>query len=446
MSAPMSNKAEIIRQRHRMHLTLQPQAVEERWRARPVTEADKDALAALMLEAYRGTIDDDGETLEDALVVVQQHFAGEDGPALNSCSFVIEQDGQAVAAVLVMLWEKTGYPLVSFLMTHPTVKNQGMGRYLLQTCINALLAQGYSDLALFVTQGNLPAQHLYERIGFQIMATPVEQGLVEINSARLFYEVRGEGQPLVFIHSGLADSRMWAVQSWQFAQKYRVIRYDLRGFGRSSMPPGPFSNRADLAGLLRYLSVERAVLVGSSMGGQLALDFALEYPEMVAALVLVGAGISGKPPSEFLMQQWQAIDAAAEAGDIAQAVEMELRLWVDGPGRAPEQVDPQARELVREMNTDNFRRAAEQAQGQPQPLEPPALTRLGEIHVPTLVLVGAHDVPDVLDSAERLAQGIPGAQKIVLPGTAHLPSLEQPETFHRVVLEFLSQYPRSGSL
>lgn len=439
MSSNMSNKTEIIRRRYRMHLALQPQAVEERWHARPVTQADTPALARLMWDAYRGTIDDEGETLEGALAEVQRHFAGEDGPALDSCSFVIEQDGQALAAVLVALWEKTGRPIISYLMTHPTVKNKGMGHYLLQKSINALLAQNYDDLALYVTDGNLPAQHLYERMGFQVMATVSQQGFAAINGARLYYEAGGEGQPVVFLHSGLTNSRMWDAQVSDFAWRYRVIRYDLRGFGRSEMLPGAFSNRADLAGLLRFLGVERAVLIGSSMGGQLATDFALEYPEMVAALVLVGAGISGRQPSEFLMQQWTAIDALAEAGDVAQSVEMELRLWVDGPGRAPEQVDQALRELVREMNAENVRRVLEEEQGQPQELEPPALARLGEIGVPTLVLVGEHDVPDMLESAERLARDIPGARKIVLPDTAHLPSLEQPETFNRLVLEFLAE-------
>lgn len=439
MSSNMSTGSEIIRRRYRMQLTLQPQAVEERWHARQVTAADTPALARLMWDAYRGTIDDEGEALEGALAEVQRHFAGEDGPALDLCSFVTEQDGQALAAVLVILWEKTQRPLVAFLMTHPTVKNQGMGRYLLQKSINALLAHNYDDLALYVTDGNLPAQHLYESLGFRVAATVSQQGFSTINGARLYYEAGGEGQPVVFLHSGLTNSRMWNAQVSDFSWRYRVIRYDLRGFGRSSMPPGAFSNRADLAGLLGFLGVERAVLIGSSMGGQLATDFALEYPGMVAALVLVGAGISGRQPSDYLMQQWQTIDALAEAGDVAQSVEMELRLWVDGPGRAPEQVAPAVRELVREMNTENVRRALEPEQGQPQALEPPALLRLGEISVPTLVLVGEHDVPDVLESAERLARDIPGARKIVLPGTAHLPSLEQPEVFNRLVLKFLAE-------
>jgi pimeloyl-ACP methyl ester carboxylesterase len=439
MSSKSTQESQIIRRRYRMHLALQPQTMEERWHARPVTAADAPTLAQLMWDAYQGTIDDNNETPEDALAEMQNLFAGEDGPLLEDCSFVIERDGQALAAALVVRWTKTGRPLLSEVFAHPSAKYQGMGRFLIQKSINALLAQGCDGLDLFVTHGNLPAQHLYESVGFRVAATTFERGLAEVNGTRLYYELRGEGQPLVLIHSGLATSRMWDEQAWVFAQRHRVVLYDLRGFGRSGMPPGPFSNRADLAALLRFLGVERAVLLGSSMGGQLAIDFALEYPEMVAALILVGAGISGKQPSDYLVTRWAEIDAAATTGDIARAVELELRLWVDGPGRAPEQVDPAARELVREMNTDNFRRAPEQEQGQPQALEPPALSRLGQIRAPTLVLVGEHDVPDTLESAERLARGIPGASKLVLPGTAHLPSLEQPEVFNRLVLEFLQE-------
>jgi pimeloyl-ACP methyl ester carboxylesterase len=285
-----------------------------------------------------------------------------------------------------------------------------------------------------VTKGNLPAEHLYERLGFQNVSTV---GSADINGTKLYYEVAGEGHPLVLLHSGLTTCQMWDAQWETCAQHYRVIRTDARGVGWSRMLPGPFSPREDLYQLLRFLGVERVYLLGSSMGGHLAVDFALEHPEMVAALIPVGAGISGEQPSDFLLERWKEIDAVAESGDIAQAVELELQLWVDGPGRAPGSADPAVREQVRRMNTENFKRALEEEQGESQPLEPPAIGRLGEIRVPTLVLVGEQDVPEKLVSADLLAQGIPGAQKIVMPGTAHLPSMEQPEQFNRLVLEFL---------
>jgi 3-oxoadipate enol-lactonase len=137
------------------------------------------------------------------------------------------------------------------------------------------------------------------------------------------------------------------------------------------------------------------------------------------------------------------IEALAATGDIAQAVELTLQLWVDGPRRSAEDVDPTMRERVRQMTTRNLERAAGHDQSQPLPLEPPALSRLGEIQVPTLVVVGDQDVPDILASADLLARSIRGAQKVIMLGAAHLPSMEQPEQFHRLVVEFLRSHPLS---
>lgn len=419
-------------ERLKMKLLLTEQQLEGAWTCRNLARDDIPALARLTLDAYKDTIDDEGETLEDALKAMHDTFAGTSGALLETCSFVIEEWGEPLACTMVTWWREQ--PLLAYVMTHPTAKNRGMGRFLIQKSINALLAQGHRELSLFVTRGNLPAEHLYERLGFQSMST---LGSVDVNGTRLYYEVIGEGHPLVLLHAGLTTCQMWDAQWETFAQHYRVIRYDLRGFGWSRMPPGPFSQREDLYQLLRFLGIERAYLVGASMGGSLAIDFALEHPEMVAALIPVGAGVSGETPSDFLLERWKEIDAAAEGGDIAQAVELELQLWVDGPGRSREQVDPVMREQVRQMNTENFARAPEQEQGQSQPLEPPAIARLGEIATPTLALVGELDVPDKLASADLLARGIPGAQKVVMPGAAHLPSMEQPEQFNRLVLEFL---------
>jgi 3-oxoadipate enol-lactonase len=419
-------------QRLKMKLLLAEQRLEGPWNSRNIARDDIPALARLVVDAYKDTIDDEGETLDDALKALQDTFAGTSGTLLDSCSFVIEEHGQALACTTVTSWHEQ--PLLAYVMTHPTAKNRGRGRFLISQSVNVLLAQGYQELSLFVTQGNFPAQHLYERLGFQSVST---LGSADVNGTRLYYEVVGDGHPLVLLHSGLTNSQMWEAQWETFAQHYRVIRYDFRGFGWSRMPPGPFSHREDLYQLLRFLGVERAYLVGASMGGQVAIDFVLEHAEMVAALIPIGAGVSGDTPSAFLQERWREIDAVAEGGDIAQAIELELRLWVDGPGRSAEQVEPTMREQVRQMNVHNFTRAPEQKLGQPQSLEPPALSRLGEIDVPTLVLVGDQDVPDTLASADLLARGIPGAQKVVIPGVAHLPSMEQPEQLNWLVLEFL---------
>lgn len=264
-----------------------------------------------------------------------------------------------------------------------------------------------------------------------------ESGIAHINGAKLYYEVVGSGQPLVLLHAGIADRRMWDDQFDVFTRHYRVIRYDARGFGTSDLPPGQFAFRDDLYGMLKHLGVEKAYLVGCSMGGSTCLDFALEHPEMVEALVLVGSGLSG--------YQWtnrnDPLDAAAEeasnARDFERANELNLRLWVDGLDRTPEQVRPGVRERVSEMNLASLRRIDEQEQAQQQRLDPPAAGRLGEIAAPTLVIVGDRDVPDIQHIAEVLEQGIPNARKVVMADAAHVPNMEWPDQFNRIVLDFL---------
>jgi 3-oxoadipate enol-lactonase len=265
-----------------------------------------------------------------------------------------------------------------------------------------------------------------------------ETGFAEVNGARLYYEVAGVGHPLVLLHAGIADCRMWDEQVDAFAERHRVVRYDLRGFGRSDMPPGPFAHHDDLRGLLRALGVARAHVLGLSLGGGVALAFALAYPEAVTALIPVAAGAGGGDPPAALLRRWEEIEAAAKAGDLARAVEIELQMWVDGPLRAPDQVDPTVRERVREMNTAIFRREARN-EGTPRPLEPPAHRRLGEVRAPTLVIVGDHDQPATVAGADLLARGIAGAGKVVVPGVAHMVNMERPAHFNRLVLDFLQR-------
>lgn len=265
-----------------------------------------------------------------------------------------------------------------------------------------------------------------------------ETGFADVNGARLYYEVAGSGPPLVLIHAGIADSRMWDDQFAAFARQHRVVRYDVRGFGQSAMPPGPFAHRADLRALLRHLGIGRVALVGVSMGGGIAVDFALDYPAMVAALIPVAAGVSGRTPSDFLRRRWAEMGVAAERGDFDEVNELELRLWVDGAGRTPDQVDPGVRERMRAMNAGVIANESQERGGVPQRLDPPALGRLGEIAAPTLVIVGDRDVPDILETADLLAAGIAGARKVVLPGVAHMLTMEVPATFNRQVLDFLA--------
>ncbi len=260
-------------------------------------------------------------------------------------------------------------------------------------------------------------------------------GFVEIHGGQFYYQVAGEGHPLVLLHAGICDSGMWDDQWSALAQRYRVVRFDMRGFGRSAAAARPFTPYEDLHGLLQFLSIRSTYLLGASMGGQVALDFTLAHPQMVDALILVGSALTDRPPSDALLRSWAQIGEALQAGDTTAANAIELALWVDGPHRSPEQISRAVRSRVREMNAVKF--AKHQSNGRPRGLEPPAAQRLAELRVPTVVIVGDQDQPEIVEGARRLTDGIPNAQLIIMDGTAHLPSIEQPVEFNKIVQTFL---------
>jgi pimeloyl-ACP methyl ester carboxylesterase len=267
-------------------------------------------------------------------------------------------------------------------------------------------------------------------------------GYLNVPGGQLYYEVAGQGHPLVFIHAGVADNRMWDEQFTAFADRYRVIRYDTRGFGRTRTEGVEFSNRQDLYDLLKHLEVERAYVIGLSRGGQIAIDFTLEHPEMVAALIPTAAGFSGyehQPDDSAKSEQEQAaftrMDQLWESGAHDELQDLELQMWVDGPGQPAGRAAANVRERVREMNAGAYHR--DEPEPKPQPLDPPAAGRLHEIAVPTLVIVGDLDTTGTLAMANQMAGAIPGARKVIIPGVAHMVNMEEPARFNEAVLEFL---------
>ena len=263
-----------------------------------------------------------------------------------------------------------------------------------------------------------------------------ETDKADVNGAMLYYEVAGEGEPLVLVHAGIADSRMWDGQVETFARRYRVIRYDLRGFGKTGTVEGTYSHHEDLRGLLDALGIEQAHLVGCSMGGGAVLDFALRYPERVGALILVGAAVSGFEGDFEPPEQWDELVAADKAGDLERISELEVRIWVDGPARRPEEVDAAVRDLVHEMNLVALQNEASGI-GEELPPDPPAVDRLSEVRAPALILVGDADQRRTLAAADLLADGLPNARRVVMTGAAHLPNMERPEEFNRILLDYL---------
>jgi 3-oxoadipate enol-lactonase len=270
-----------------------------------------------------------------------------------------------------------------------------------------------------------------------------ESGFVDVDGGRIYFEVEGEGHPLLLIHGGLGSLRMWDGQVGPLAEHYRVIRYDTRGFGRTKSEDVEFSNRADAAAVLDHVGADSVYLIGQSRGGMIALDFVLEYPDRVDAFVSVASGVGG---FESALQEatptppWEEMERLWEAKDWASLAELETQVWVDGWGQPPTRVDPEIRRTVQDWILASYR--AEKPEGKPQPLDPPAVQRLAEVQVPTLVMIGSVDEPGGVSAGRHLAASVAGARLVEFHDVAHMIQLEEPDRFNALVLEFLADVER----
>jgi 3-oxoadipate enol-lactonase len=275
------------------------------------------------------------------------------------------------------------------------------------------------------------------------MRTRVTQtGLAPVNGGELYYETLGEGEAILLIHAGVADHRMWDDQFYLFGIGHRVIRYDTRGFGKSRTESVEFSNRQDIVDLMDHLGVEKAHLIGNSRGGQIAIDFALEFPDRVHSLIPVAAGLSGfdiPEPTPDLKAEWdlcEQIEALADQGQVEESLDRQASYWSDGPrsteGRCPAHV----RAKVRQMIAENRLRV----DGEPKAivLDPPAEPQLETIAVPTLVVLGEFDELTEAAMGDEMAKRIPGARKVVFPA-AHMVTMELPVEFNAEVETFYSR-------
>ena len=257
-------------------------------------------------------------------------------------------------------------------------------------------------------------------------------GTAEVNDTRLYYERAGSGPAVVLLHGGNLDSRMWDDQFVPLSQSFTVVRYDIRPYGRSAPSEKGFSSVEDLRALLDHLGIPRASLVGLSLGGRIAIDFALAYPDRVDKLVLMGPGLTGyqfkienDPPMK------RAIDRAV-AGDAKGA----MALWLEHPMMQPAMANPAVAERIRTIANDNL--AIWQRLGVGERVSnPPAIQRLSEIRKPTLVIVGEKDVPDIQAIVKLLQAGIAGSRTEVIPGAGHMPNMEAPERVTQLLQAFL---------
>ncbi|WP_320069498.1 alpha/beta hydrolase [Micromonospora sp. RTGN7] len=261
---------------------------------------------------------------------------------------------------------------------------------------------------------------------------------IEINGANLAYDDTGSGTPVVLLHAGIADRRMWREQIPALAAQHRVIAVDLRGYGDSELPAAPFAHHDDVIGLLDALAVPRGALVGCSFGGAVAIDTALTHPDRVSALALFGTAVGGNEWSEEANDLWDDLVGDTDPQDFAASAAGEVRFWVVGPGRRPEDVDPELIRFADEM--DRRALAAERALSAVDvaELDPPAIERLGELRIPVLVTAGAADVPDIGRLADRIAAEVPGAVRLPdVPDAGHLLPLERPDAVNSALLDFL---------
>jgi 3-oxoadipate enol-lactonase len=267
------------------------------------------------------------------------------------------------------------------------------------------------------------------------------RALTSYTSNRIAYDRAGpRGQlPVVLIHAGVADRRMWEPIWPALTRERDVVRLDLRGFGDSAeRPAGLVSQAEDVLGALANIGVARCHLVGASFGAGVAVETALTRPSAVASLLLAApAGSLLAEVTPDLRRFFDAERAALNRGDLDAAVEANLSCWVEGLRRSPGQVDPVVRELVGRMQRRAFEVMADWDDVEEKELDPPALDRLGEIAVPVLVLVGGLDLDAVQAAAARVVAETADAQRVDWPDVGHLPALERPDDFLDLLREWI---------
>jgi 3-oxoadipate enol-lactonase len=263
------------------------------------------------------------------------------------------------------------------------------------------------------------------------------------NGGTFSYEV--EGDPtlpvIVLIHAGVANLRMWDPLVPFLTPGHRVVRYDTRGFGETTTDDVSFSDLDDLLAVLDETDVDRATLVGASRGGRIAIDAAVERPDRVSGLVTIGSNPSGFPEVEMTEREnelFDALDALLEAGDHERLNRLEAELWAAGPTRDVIELDPGFLAHAYALNHANLRHTTEKPR--PEPLASPAYYRTVDIEAPSLFVVGEHDLSSELAATEYLLSTVPKSSGARFPDSAHLPSVERPEEFARVLVGWLAEH------
>jgi pimeloyl-ACP methyl ester carboxylesterase len=260
---------------------------------------------------------------------------------------------------------------------------------------------------------------------------------ITVDGRNVYVESAGQGPAIVFAHAAFVDRRQWNMQWEPFAARYRAIRYDLGGFGKSDRLDRPISRWQELCGVLDALDIERAALIGCSMSGSAVVRFALAHPDRVSALVPVSAVPSGIPMVGEEPPEVEEMFEAWEAGDFSKASELQIRIWFDGPHRRPEHVSQEQRRLALEMNLIAVKnRTLYVDDGYAEP-GPPIVERLHEISTPTLAIAGVLDHELDVTGTRYIAEHVPVGAFLAIPNAAHVPNMDDPAMFNDAVLRFL---------
>jgi 3-oxoadipate enol-lactonase len=258
-----------------------------------------------------------------------------------------------------------------------------------------------------------------------------EAGFASVNGTRLYYETAGSGQDVIFIHGFGLDRRMWDDQFEEFSHQYRVLRYDLRGFGKSSSTPTePYAHHTDLRELMIQRGIAKAHIAGLSMGGRIAIDFALSYPHLMTSLIAVDSVIHG--------YKFQAFSQSAAASDAKNSgIAAANRRWLYHNLFRPALEKPEVARRIKDI-VSSYSGWHWLNKNPWTPLDPPAVDRLNSIAAPTLIVLGERDLPDFHAIGDLLNREIAGSRKVVISGVGHMSNMEDPVAFNRVLMDFLA--------
>ncbi len=260
-----------------------------------------------------------------------------------------------------------------------------------------------------------------------------DSGFIDVDGANIHYEITGSGPTLVLIHGFALDSRLWDSQIEAFSKKNQILRYDLRGFGKSDLPGSePYSHSEDLKELLDHLEIIKVNILGLSLGGMVAIDFVLKYPEMVDALITANSAIDGFDLIEFGQSFDSVVNLAFSSGiDEAKAFFGSIDLFK--PARKIPTVSDHLWNILADYSGWHFMNEDPAIW-----LEPPAIQKLDSINTPTLIIVGEYDSTEFHEISDILKRQITDSRKEVLAGVGHFSNLENPKQFNKIVEDFLN--------